>query len=216
MGGFTALQLGIHRPERVRSLVVAATGSGAEPDHRAEFHSEVERIAEGFLRDGSAAMARRLGFGPSRVQLKNKNEERWRQFVQHLGEHSEEGSALTSLGFLRSRPSLWDIADEISCITAATLLINGDEDEACLVPGLFLKRTIAMAALQILPRAGHTLNLEDPDVFNRTIAGFFQTVEAGSWKPRDSRTHGRGQIGDYGGERSSRANSSPAPNGGEC
>ena len=201
MGGFTALQLGIHRPERVQSLVVAATGSGADPAHRAEFHSEAERIAEGFLREGSAAMARRLGLGPSRVQLKNKNEECWRQFVQHLGEHSEEGSALTSLGFLRLRPSLWDIADEISHISAATLLLNGDEDEACLIPGLFLKRTIAMAALQIIPRTGHTLNLEDPDAFNRTIVGFFKTVEAGAWTPRDSRTLGRGQIEDPGGER---------------
>ena len=47
--------------------------------------------------------------------------------------------------------------------------------------------TIATAALVVLPNAGHAINLEDPAAFNRHLADFFLTVEAGRWPTRDPR-----------------------------
>jgi pimeloyl-ACP methyl ester carboxylesterase len=195
MGGFNALQLGIHFPDRVRSLVVASAGSGANPDGRPAFLAEMEEIAAGFLERGSEAMARGLSVGPSRVQLQNKSPEVWGEFVQQLSEHSAQGSAFTMLGVQRLRPSLWELTDELRSITAPTLILNGDEDDACLEPGLLLKRTVPTAAMQVLPRSGHAINLEEPTAFNHAVQEFFDAVEAGEWSARDRRSHGRSMIG---------------------
>jgi pimeloyl-ACP methyl ester carboxylesterase len=195
MGGFNALQLGIHHPDRVSALVVASAGSGANPETRAQFQKETEAVARAFRTEGSEAMARAIGVGPSRVQLQNKNPEAWAEFVQQLGEHSAEGSALTILGVQRLRPSLWDLTDDLGSITAPTLILNGDEDDACLEPGLLLKRTIPTAALQVLPRTGHAGNLEEPALFNRAVIEFLDAVEAGTWTSRDPRSYGPGMTG---------------------
>ena len=66
-----------------------------------------------------------------------------------------------------------------------TLVISGDEDEPCLEPALFMKRTIPTAGLVVLPKSGHTINLEEPDAFNRAVEDFLRAVEAGKWGPRN-------------------------------
>ena len=53
-----------------------------------------------------------------------------------------------------------------------TLVIVGDEDDHCLQPGIFLKKTIPACGLLVLPKTGHTLNLEEPEHFNRFVDEF--------------------------------------------
>ena len=50
-----------------------------------------------------------------------------------------------------------------------------------------MKRTIATAALVVMPNAGHAINLEEPAAFNQYLADFFQSVDAGRWPKRDPR-----------------------------
>jgi hypothetical protein len=57
------------------------------------------------------------------------------------------------------------------------------------MPGLFLKRVVPRSGLAVLPKTGHTLNLEDPAMFNRLLAEFVAQVEAGRWGPRDPRAN---------------------------
>ena len=49
---------------------------------------------------------------------------------------------------------------EFRALETPVLVMVGDEDDHCLQPGLFLKRTIKRAALAVFPKSGHTLNLE--------------------------------------------------------
>ena len=72
--------------------------------------------------------------------------------------------------------------------TVPTLLITGDEDEPCLDANLYLKRTIPTAGLLVIPKSGHTINLEEPDAFNQACADFFAQVENGRWGARDPRS----------------------------
>jgi len=188
MGGFCALQLGIRYPERVLSLLVSSAGSGSNPAHRETFVRETEDLAAAFRRDGSPAVAQRIAVGPSRIQLRRKDEAAWREFVRQLGEHSAAGMALTVLGVQRSRPSLYDITDDLRGISAPTLVLNGDEDEACLEPGLLLKRTIPAAGLFVAPNSGHALNLEEPVLYNYVIRTFIGAVRRGEWPARDPRS----------------------------
>lgn len=80
------------------------------------------------------------------------------------------------------------MTDPLSGVSVPILIVVGDEDEGCLEPALMLKRTIPTAGLLVLPRIGHTVNLEEPDVFNHTLATFLDAVEAGSWTVRDRRS----------------------------
>ena len=68
-----------------------------------------------------------------------------------------------------------------------TLVVIGDEDDHCLQPGIFLKRTIPACGLWLPAKTGHTLNLEEPALFNRCWPSSSRSVEAGRWLPRDSR-----------------------------
>jgi pimeloyl-ACP methyl ester carboxylesterase len=38
--------------------------------------------------------------------------------------------------------------------------------------------------LLIFPQAGHAINLEEPDIFNRAVLDFLTAVEAGRWVVR--------------------------------
>jgi pimeloyl-ACP methyl ester carboxylesterase len=188
MGGFCTLHLGLRRPERARSLVVAGCGYGAQPERQEAFRSESAVIAESFRDQGAAEVAKRYSLGPARVQFQNKDPRGWQEFAHQLGEHDSKGAELTMLGVQARRPSLYEMTGELEQMTTPLLLITGDEDEGCLEPDLMLKRTIPSAALLVLPRTGHTCNLEEPAAFNRAVADFMATVDAGRWSLRDPRS----------------------------
>jgi pimeloyl-ACP methyl ester carboxylesterase len=188
MGGFCALHFGLRHPDRAQSLVVAACGYGAQPERQAAFRKECDVIADAFEQEGTVTVAERYSIGPARVQFQNKDPRGWRQFATELAEHSAEGSARTMRGVQRERPSLYDLTDELRAMTVPTLIITGDEDEGCLEPDLMLKRTIPSAGLAVLPRTGHTCNLEDPAAFNRLVADFLTAVEHEAWGLRDPRS----------------------------
>ena len=81
-----------------------------------------------------------------------------------------------------------ELTGELKQMTTPLLIIVGDEDEGCLEPDLMLKRTVPSAGLLVLPRTGHTCNLEEPEGFNRGIADFFSTVDGGRWSLCDPRS----------------------------
>ena len=188
MGGFATLHFGLHYPERALSLVVAGCGYGAEPDARAQFKSEAETMADRILAEGMAAVGAGYAEGPTRVQFQNKDLRGWTEFRDQLCEHSTEGSSLTMRGYQARRPSLYDLGEAMTGLTVPTLIVNGDEDEPCLEVGLFMKRQIPAAGLLIMPKTGHTMNLEEPEAFNTSLDEFFHQVEAGRWDLRDARS----------------------------
>ena len=195
MGGFATLHFGIHHPERAHSLVVAGCGYGAEPDRRTQFREETEKAAEMIESSTGDAFAKQYAEGPTRVQFQNKDPRGWADFRDQLAEHSLEGAALTMRGVQRERPSLFDLEADLRQITVPMLVLTGDEDEPCLIPNIYLKRTVPSAALQILPNTGHTINIEEPAAFNAAVSDFLAQVEAGRWPQRDPRTTGTSIIG---------------------
>jgi pimeloyl-ACP methyl ester carboxylesterase len=186
MGGFTALHLALSHPGRVGSAVVAGCGYGAEPSRQEAFRAECEAIAAAFEASGSAAVASWYAAGPARVQFQNKNPRGWAEFAAALAEHDALGAALTMRGVQAARPSLYRL--DLASIRVPMLVVVGDEDEGCLEPALMLKRTIPTAGLAILPRTGHTANLEEPDVFSRLVDRFLASVQRGAWRGRDPRS----------------------------
>jgi pimeloyl-ACP methyl ester carboxylesterase len=187
MGGFATLHFGFRHPARARSLVVAGVGYGAEKEQQARFKAEVEAVAKALRSDGMAAFAEKYAYGPTRVQFENKDPRGFAEFKKALAEHSALGSANTQIGCQGQRPSLYDLVEGMRKMTTPTLILTGDEDWPCLTPSVLMKREIPTSALAVMPNCGHTINLEDPDQFNRIVNEFIVQVETGRWPQRDPR-----------------------------
>jgi pimeloyl-ACP methyl ester carboxylesterase len=187
MGGFAALHFGFTYAQRCRSLVVAGCGYGAAPSERAKFAEEAEASAKRFEDVTMAKAAEGYALGPTRVQFQNKDPRGWREFADQLAQHSTEGAARTMRGVQKRRPSLFDLVDKMKAIRVPTLIMTGDEDWSCIEPGILMKKNIPTAALLVMPNCGHTINLEDPAMFNRHLAELFAAAEAGRWPERDPR-----------------------------
>jgi pimeloyl-ACP methyl ester carboxylesterase len=190
MGAFATLHFGMRycrrgAPPRALSLTLAGCGTGAHPAVHRQFQADARALSAGMRREGMAQLAATYGHGPARVQFKAKDPRGYAEAMRQLAEHSAAGSANTMLGYQSRRPSLYDLTDEIAAIDVPVLVMTGDEDEPCLEPSLLLKRTIAQAALAVLPRSGHAINLEEPALFNQLLGDFLHQVESGRWGPRD-------------------------------
>lgn len=184
MGAFATLHLGLRYPELARSLTAAGVGYGAAPGKREQFRAEVEATATRIRAEGMEKMGAVYARGPTRLVFEEKDPRGYAEFRTQLMEHSTTGSANTMMGVQRERPALGDLADGFSRFTVPTFIVAGDEDDPTLEPALFLKRTIPTSALLVMPKCGHTMNLEDPDAFNRAVLDFVTHVDAGTWRPR--------------------------------
>ena len=190
MGGFATLHFGLRHQARARSLTICGCGYGAEKDKRERFQRESEALADRFEREGSARVAEQYAEGAARVQYQNKDPRGWREFAERLAQHSAKGAANTLRGVQARRPSLYDLVEPMARIRVPTLIVAGDEDEACLQPGILMKHAIVTAGLIVLPKTGHLVNLEDPALFNRILREFLLAVELGRWPARDPRSLG--------------------------
>jgi pimeloyl-ACP methyl ester carboxylesterase len=195
MGGFCALHVARENPDLVASATIGGVGYGAAYEAREAFRRECETIARAFEEEGASDVAPRYALGPSRVQFLNKDPRGHREFEAMLADHSTIGSALTMRGFQRERPSLWDFTDEFSEMTVPLLILVGDEDEGAIDASIALKRLIPTAGLAVFPRSGHTLNLEEPALFNSTLESFLLDVMSGAWRERDPRSRAASTTG---------------------
>jgi pimeloyl-ACP methyl ester carboxylesterase len=188
MGSLAALHFGLHYPDRARSLVLGGCGYGALASEQEQFRSESASFAQRIESEGMSKVAAEYGSGPSRVQFENKDPRGFAEFVAMLAEHSSLGSANTLRGVQMNRPSIYALEESLRALTVPTLIMAGDEDEPCLDASLYLKRTVPSSGLTLLPKTGHALNLEEPDLFNRLVDDFVHQVDAGRWQLRDPRS----------------------------
>ena len=102
------------------------------------------------------------------------------------------GSARThiKLAARYAAQSIWgfDLDERAVRIARALMVIAGDEDDNSIGPALFIKQVCINARLWICPSAGHTVNTEEPDLFNRNLLDFLTLVDGGRWKARDARS----------------------------
>ncbi len=185
MGGFSTLHFGLRHPDRALSLVVAGAGYGSVPGERERFRKDTEVVARRFEEDGMVKTAAMYSKGPTRVQFMDKDPFGWREFHAQLAEGSAKGHALTQRGVQMQRPSILDLGPQLEKLAVPTLIMTGDEDDPCLEPGIFMKRKIPTSGLVVLPKSGHTINLEEPEAFNRAVLDFLTAVDAGKWTRRN-------------------------------
>jgi pimeloyl-ACP methyl ester carboxylesterase len=195
MGSFSALFFGMRHPELARSVSPVCCGYGAEKGWD-EIHKKNFNDFAGLLEDPAAADAAsdRYSTGSTRIQFRLKDPRGWEEFADQFRALSRIGRAMTLRYVVAARPSVLDFAESFGKMTVPVLLITGDEDEQTLMPGVFMKKHIPTAGFCVLPRIGHTLNLEEPALFNAMIYDFITSIELGTWQPRDPRSFATNQY----------------------
>ena len=185
MGGYASLHFGLRYPQRALSITVAGAGYGSVAAERDRFSKDSEEVARRFETDAMAKVADFYTKGPTRVQFIDKDPRGWKEFYDQFAAQSAKGHALTMRGVQMRRPSVYELEAGLEKLEVPTLIVTGDEDDPCLEPAIFMKRKIRSSALVVLPRSGHTINLEEPEAFNRTLLDFLTAVDAGRWSLRN-------------------------------
>ena len=179
LGGGVALNFGIRHPELASSLIIAGAGSGTVD--RENFLKNAEQSAVLYEREGAVAKQRTFAETPTRKGFASKDPRGWAEFLRNVLDHSGLGSALTTRGVMIKRKTIFELEPELKKLQVPSLIVVGDQDEPCLEPGLFMKRHIPHAGLVVMPMTGHTANIEEPALFNQTVAEFLTSIENGRW-----------------------------------
>lgn len=171
MGGYTALNFAHEYPHRLRALVLCDTRAEADtPEARAKRDDNIQFAHE----KGTWAITEKLLPGLVSEQTRSDNPELMEQLAE-WGSSQQVATIVEALEALRDRP---DTTPWLSQIRVPTLLIFGEED-ALAPPEIIatLKEGIPGAQLEIIPRAGHLSNLEQPAAFNRVLLDFLRSLD---------------------------------------
>lgn len=168
MGGFIGMRLAARYPESVRSLVLLDTSADPEPADNVPRYRLLNRIARwGGLRL-VAAQIMPIMFGETFLHDPNRAEERvyWKQ---QLLANDRVGISRAVRGVIERA----GVSDELDQITGPTLILVGDEDVAT-VPSKSerMHARISQSQLVIIPGAGHSSTIEQPEAVNAAIEKF--------------------------------------------
>ena len=175
LGGRIALRLALAAPERVRALILESTSPGiADPTDRAARRERDATLADTIERDGLPAFVAQweslpLFAGQSRLPAAT----RARLRAQRL-RHTAAGLAnsLRGIGAGMDDP----LFDRLPALTMPTLLIAGELDLTYVAHVQRMTTMIPRAEAALVPDAGHTVHLEQPDRFSRIVEDFLRRI----------------------------------------
>ncbi len=179
MGGRVALHVAAAHPDRVHTLVLESASPGlAGPAERQARMASDGALADSIERDGLEAFVNewehlRLFVTQARLPESVRAELR----AQRL-QNNPRGLAnsLRGLG-TGAQPSLWDRLREIR---VPTLLVAGMLDRKFTAIARAMAGALPVVRLALAPDAGHTVHLEQPEVFDKLVMEF---LEIRDWKP---------------------------------
>lgn len=188
MGARTALGFGITHASRALSVTTVGAGAGSNPKTRAAFLRSTAAAARSFLAIGVPATLRKTGVAAGRIPQLNKDPRGFAEFRRWQQEHSAVGLANTQLGVQMKRTTIYQLASALRKMKVPLFAISGDEDDNCVAPAVFMKTVCPAARLWICPATGHTVNTEEPALFNQMLGDFLGQVDSGRWRARDPRS----------------------------
>jgi pimeloyl-ACP methyl ester carboxylesterase len=172
MGGFVGMRLAARRPELVRSLALLETSADPEPE---ENRPKYGRLASVVRWVGPRVVASRvmpIMFGRTFLSDPARAAEReaWRREL--LGNRRAVWRA--TMGVVERA----GVADELSRVTAPTLVVVGDEDVAT-VPAKAerIAALIPGARLVVVRGAGHSSSVEQPARVTAVLDAFLGSVD---------------------------------------
>ena len=178
-GGNLVLNFALAHPDRVRSLIVAGAGAGTVD--RPAWLEAARRFADDIARDGSEGIVANVAEAPQRVIFRTKDPRGWQEFVDGMRRLSPIGAEHVMREVLIPRAPVFELAEGIRRLSMPILVMCGDQDAPAFESSRFIRDTAPHAGLAVAPMCGHTLNSEEPELFNRIAGSFLAAVDAGRW-----------------------------------
>lgn len=171
MGGCIAQEMAIERPERVRRLVLAASAPVASERNKRLFSSFLDRRRQGMSLEIWFQDLFFWLFRPATFRNKEFMDEALRYALDYPYPQSVAGFAMQVEAI-----AAFDARERLGRIRAETLVVAGEEDILItpgeseeLVEGIPNARPLCR-----LPRAAHSLFIEDPAGFANVVVGFLR------------------------------------------
>lgn len=163
MGGMIGFQLGVDRPELLRSLTIVNSG----PEVKAKSPGDWLEIAKRWtlsrllsLETIAKALAKLLFPKPEQAELRRKVEERWPQNDKH--------AYLASLDAIIG----WGVRERLKRITCPTLVISADRDYTPVERKREYVAEMPNARLLVIENSRHATPLDQPERFNSALLAF--------------------------------------------
>ncbi|PJF26637.1 MAG: 2-succinyl-6-hydroxy-2,4-cyclohexadiene-1-carboxylate synthase [Phototrophicales bacterium] len=170
MGGRLALYLALHFPDKVRGLILESASPGLESEQERVTRALSDlALADAIERDGIAAFVdywERLPLFASQTP-----DQRAMFRPIRLGQRPHGlANSLRGMG-AGVQPSLWGRLHEIAI---PTLILTGALDAKYCAIGERMASLMPHAQQVIIPNAGHTPHLEQPDAFHAAVQSFLR------------------------------------------
>ena len=179
MGANVARDFALAHPEMTRSLIMVGAGGGTV--NREEFLQAQAATAAALEREGMAALIRNFETSPVRAAFRRKDPRGFAEFLRLAGEHDAQACAHLAREVMAKRKTVFEVEAELKALRVPTLVVVGDQDAPCLQPSLAMRAFLPYAGLVVFPACGHTVNIEEPGLFNVHVAEFLAAVEGGRW-----------------------------------
>jgi pimeloyl-ACP methyl ester carboxylesterase len=168
MGGFIGMRIAIRHPDLIKSLMLIETTADPEPKENLPKYKQLAFIARWF---GLGLVINRvmpIMFGQKFLKDDSRKDER-QHWKDHIVSNHKVGIVNAVYGVL-NREGVYDDLDKIS---TPTLIIVGDQDVATEPKKSHrMNEKISDSKLVIVPGAGHSSTIEEPEVVNAAIMEF--------------------------------------------
>jgi pimeloyl-ACP methyl ester carboxylesterase len=171
MGAACCLNAALAAPGRIASMVLASIGSGSDNPPEAQA-VQLETMATQFETRRLEELLQEHGSRPNRRSLAANEPESWRIFQDEFMNLSPAGLANTLRGVQKRRPPLYALEAQVRTLAVPALVVLGEQDAPCRKPCEFLADTLPQARLEVVAAAGHTPNLERPELFAGLVRDF--------------------------------------------
>jgi len=165
MGGFIGMRLAIRQPELLRSLLLLGTSADPEPPENVPRYRLLNRIARYLGLRVVAGKVMHILYGRKFLEDPERAELRAACRRALIANH-RVGITRAVMGVITRQ----GVYDQLDRIRVPTLILVGDQDVAT-VPAKSqrLHERIAGSVLRILPGAGHSATIEEPEAVNEAI-----------------------------------------------
>jgi pimeloyl-ACP methyl ester carboxylesterase len=159
LGGYMSLAFYRAHPERVRALLIIDTGPGFKNDDAREvWNKRALDTGDRFDRDGLAALA---------------SASRERSMVSH---RDASGLARAARGMLTQRDAR--VIEFLPEIKVPSLVVVGADDTPFLAASDYMAAKIPGARKAVIPKAGHAVNIDQPQAFIEAVVRFLNGLAA--------------------------------------
>ncbi|WP_017733590.1 alpha/beta fold hydrolase [Nafulsella turpanensis] len=173
MGGFVGMRLASRYPQLLKSLVLMETSAQAEPEENIPKYRMLNRVIKLLGAWAVKKPVMKIMFGQK--FLHDKGRIPLRKYWEKELTSNNKTITRSVEGVIKRK----GVEQELKNINCPTLVIVGDQDVATVpAKARFIQQHIPGAELVIIPGAGHSSSIEEPEFVNRTIINFLAKISA--------------------------------------